>query len=381
MQEAHIKAIYLDSASTTPIHKEIIKDVNTLMKDYYGNADSLHAMGQRVSGLVKQSRESLAKQLGVLPHEVIFTSGGSESNVSAIKGIAFANPDKKHIIASNVEHASVDDTLNQLETIFGYEVERLEVNKEGFVDVSKLKKALRSDTVLVAMMAINNEIGSIFPVSEYAQVIKKYSSAYFHVDAIQAITKIPFDMKQIDTVSISAHKLGGLKGSGLLIKKDRVPFVPLIPSGQQEFGIRGGTLDSISAIVFSKTLRLAQEDHDKHIKHIESLWKTLYNTFEKIQGIKITTPKNGTPYIFNLSIENVGSEIMMNALNSNGIYVSARSTCHSESNKPSRVLKAAGLSDKEALSSIRISLSSEISKEDIEKVIKVILETKDYVQH
>src|SRR5699024_60949 len=238
-------------------------------KKYYGNADSLHEMGQRVSSLVRTSREAIAKMLGVLPHEVIFTSGGSEANVSAIKGIAFSNMHKKHIITSNIEHASIDETLKQLERLFGYEVTRLPVNHEGIVPVRLLQENLRNDTVLVAFMSVNNEIGSIFPIQDYAKVIKKHSKAYFHVDGIQGFSKIETSLKQVDSYAISAHKLGGVKGSGILVKKSNVPFEPLITAGQQEFGLRGGTLDSISAIVLAKTMRLSIEEHEKYFEKIK----------------------------------------------------------------------------------------------------------------
>lgn len=379
MQKVH-DTIYLDTASTTEIYPEVIEDVHTLMKEFYGNADSLHEMGQRVSSLVRQSREAIAKMLGVLSHEVIFTSGGSESNASAIKGIAFSNMSKKHIITSNIEHASVEETLKQLERLFGYEVARLAVNKQGVVEVEDLKKHLRDDTVLVTFMAINNEIGSVFPIQTYAEVIKKHSQAYFHVDGVQAFAKMDLSLKQVDSFSISSHKIGGVKGSGLLIKKSNVPFEPLIPAGQQEFGLRGGTLDTVSAIVLAKTMRLSLKEYHEHHQYVQKLNAYLQEHFKDLDGVVINSPTSGSPYIFNLSIENVGSEIMMNALNAKKIYVSAKSTCHSESNLPSHVLKALGRSDKQALSSIRLSLSSKITIEDLDKVIQVIMETRNYVQ-
>lgn len=380
MRKVQDNLIYLDAASTTPIFDEIIEDVYELHKNYFGNADSLHTMGQRVSSLVSSSRKQIAKYLNVLPHEVIFTSGGTESNVTAIKGIVFADLSKKHIITSNIEHSSVSDTLDQLERVFGYEVDRLSVNDEGVVDPELLKKHLRDDTILVAMMAINNEVGSIFPISDYARIIKKHSQAHFHVDGVQAFIKEPFSLKQVDTISFSAHKIGGLKGSGILIKKSNVPFEPLIPGGQQEFGYRGGTLNAISAIVFAKTMRLAQVSRDKNYEKIKELNTMLWEAFENDPDIVINSLREGTPYIFNMSVKNIGSEIMMNALNEQGIMVSARSTCHSQSNSPSPVLKALGRSDSEALSSIRISLADETTIEDIKQCIKVVMETKAYVQ-
>ena len=375
-----IDSLYLDGASTTKVHPEIVKDVNLLLKEYYGNADSLHALGQRVSGLVTQSRKQLASTLGVLEHEVIFTSGASESNAAAIKGIVFANRGKKHIITSNIEHSSVEETMVQLEMYFDYEVERLAVNEAGYIEPEVLKNALRADTVLVSIMGINNEIGSVFKISEYAAIIKKYSSAFFHVDGVQMLGKHDTSLRQVDAMSFSAHKINGLKGSGLLVLKAQVPFMPLIPGGQQEFGKRGGTLNSIGAIVWAKTLRLAL-DSRKSFDYVRDLWDYLWVCFENVEGVIINSPKNGSPYIFNLSVVNVGSEIMMNALNKHHVYVSARSTCHSQSNSPSKVLKALGRSDREALSSIRLSLDDSITKEDLKEVVNIILETKNYVQH
>ncbi len=334
----HTNHIYLDSASTTKIHDEIVRDAHTLMKEYYGNADSLHTMGQRVSTLVRSAREAIAKMLGVLEHEVIFTSGGSESNASAIKGIALSDMSKKHIITSKIEHASVLETIDQLKRLFNYEVTYLDVNHEGIVEMDDLKNSLRDDTILVSLMHMNNEIGSIFPINDYADIIKKHSSAYFHVDGVQAFSKVPLDLKRIDAYSISAHKLGGLKGSGLLVKKSNVPFEPLIPAGQQEFGLRGGTLDTISAITLAKAMRLSLEDNQKNYDKICKLNAYLRKELKEIDGITLNSSENASPYILNLSVENVGSEIMMNALNKKNIYVSAKSTCHSQKNEVSHVL-------------------------------------------
>lgn len=381
MRKVHTNHIYLDSASTTRIHDEIIRDANTLMKEYYGNADSLHRLGQRVSTLVKDAREAIAKMLNVLEHEVIFTSGGSESNASAIKGIALSDMSKKHIITSKIEHASVLETIDQLKRLFNYEVTYLDVNKEGIVEMDDLKNSLREDTILVSLMHMNNELGSISPINEYAEIIKKNSNAYFHVDGVQAFSKVPLDLKRIDAYSISAHKLGGLKGSGLLVKKANVPFEPLIPAGQQEFGLRGGTLDTISAITLAKAMRLSLEDNKQNYDKIVKLNAFLKEKLKDVNGITINSSEKASPYILNLSVKNVGSEIMMNALNKNNIYVSAKSTCHSQKDEVSHVLEAIGLNDELALSAIRISLSSENTIEELEKCVKIILETKNYVQH
>ncbi|MDE8257019.1 cysteine desulfurase family protein [Erysipelothrix rhusiopathiae] len=382
MQKAHDKPIYLDYSSTTPTRPEILKDALVIMEKYYENADSLHYGGQRVSDLVVQSRDALAKMLGVLPHEIFFTSGASESNSTAIKGIALANRHRgKHIITTCVEHSSVMGAVQQLKEEFGFEVDYLGVDTKGCISLDELKQKLRKDTVLVTVMAVNNEVGSMTDVQEVARITKKYSSAYVHIDGAQALARHDFPMKQIDSVSYSAHKIYGLKGSGLLVKKANVNCLPLVNGGQQEGGLRGGTLDNVSAILWAKTLRLAVEDHKRSINDIIRMNKFLYDTFDGMENIHINSDINGSPYIFNMSVLNVGSEIMMNGLNAKGIYVSAQSTCNSKSLEPSHVLKAMGCDETCALTSVRISLSHLTTMEELEKVCETILEIKNYVQH
>lgn len=382
MQKAHDKQIYLDYASTTPTNPEILKDAQLIMNDYFQNADSLHFGGQRVSDLVRQSRKTLGEMLGVLPYEIIFTSGASESNSAAIKGIAFANMHKgKHIITTAVEHSSVTGAMKQLRERFGFEIDVVGVDYYGNIDLSELKSKLRNDTILVCAMAINNEVGAITNVSALAQIVKKNSNAYIHIDGVQALAHHEFSMQQIDSVSFSAHKIHGLKGSGLWVKRAHVECDPLINGGQQQFGYRGGTLDNVNAILWAKTLRLARENYKKNQARIEALSKRLYDIFGNIDNVILNSSPQGSPYIFNVSILGVGSEIMMNGLNKAGIAVSAQSTCNSASLEPSHVLKAMGRSDEAALSTVRISMSYLTTEEEIEKVIKEILEIKKYVNH
>lgn len=374
--------VYLDTATTTPIHPEILKDLQVLSEKYYENADSLHYGGQRISDLVSQSRQALARYFKVLPQEIIFTSGASESNSSAIKGIALANQNKgKHIITTTIEHASVLESVKQLVDYFGFEATYLEVNEEGLVNLEDLKKALRKDTVLVSIMAVNNEIGSIQPIEEMVQIVKRNSSAYFHTDAVQSLAKHDFSLQQIDAVTFSAHKINGLKGSGLLILRSNVPYLPLINGGQQENGKRGGTTDNTAAILFAKTLRLAKEANEKHASKVKTLQEYIYNYFKDDADIIFNSSLEGSPYIINFSVHNVGSEIMMNGLNSQGFAISAQSTCNSKSKEPSHVLKSIGISDEEALSTIRISLSYDTDLEAIEALCNSVMEIKNYAKH
>ena len=375
------KEIYLDAASTAEMHPEIIQDAESIMKNYYQNADSLHQGGQRVSRLILDSQEQLAKDLHVLPHEIFYTSGGSESNSWAIQGIAFANQHKgKHIITSQIEHASILNTCKSLEENFNFEVDYLPVNELGCVDAKVLEKHLREDTVLVSLFAINNEIGSMNNLKDLAETIKRHSTAYFHVDGIQALGKKEIEMRQIDAISYSAHKIGGLKGSGLLIKRAGVPCLPIIYGGQQQEGLRGGTRDNASVILWAKTYRLAKEDYHKNYEKIQNIQSYLWDFFDQQEGIVIHSPKEGSPYIFNLSILNVASQIMMNALNAEGIFVSAQSTCHSKHEKSS-VLKAMAVDEASLNSSIRLSFSNSTTLEEIKYTCQKIMEIKNYVKH
>ncbi|CAM4202636.1 cysteine desulfurase [Erysipelothrix inopinata] len=382
MQKVHDKPIYLDYASTTPIRPEIIADAHKIQQEFFENADSLHYGGQRVSDLVTKSRQYLAKQFNVLPQEVIFTSGASESNSAAIKGIAFANKHLgNHIITSKVEHSSVMGACKQLEDVFGFEVDYVGVDETGSVDLHQLKQLIRKDTILVALLAVNNEVGSINDIQEITSIVKKNPNTYLHIDGVQALARHDFELKQIDSVSFSAHKIYGVKGSGLWILKAHTPCLPLINGGQQQYGKRGGTTDNVAAILWAKTLRLALEDSKTYYNHVQELSNLLYETFENEPGIVLNSSRLGSPYIFNMSVLNVGSEIMMNGLNAKGIAVSAQSTCNSQSLKPSHVLMAMGANEKRALSSVRISLSHLTTRAEIEKTIETIMEIKKYVQH
>ncbi len=365
--------IYFDNASTTKINPEVLKTYEKLLENYYANSESLYNEGNEIRNMLDKSRAQIADLLGVNNEEIIFTSGASEANASAIKGVAFSFPNKKHIITTTIEHSSVLFACKQMEEVFGYEVTYLPINKEGLIDLETLKKALRKDTVLVTIMHVNNEIGSILPIKEIAEYVKLNSEAYMHVDCTQSIGKIDVDMRNIDLASFSAHKIHGLKGSGVLMKKKHVPFVELIVGGEQEFGLRGGTTNAISDIVLAKTLRLAMENKDKLFEHAKILQNYAISKLEEIDGILINSPKNNIPCIINFSYEKIPSEVMQNALNERGFMVSARSTCESKNNY-SYVIKAMGYSDTRASSCIRLSFGLENNKEEIDLFLEALKE-------
>lgn len=370
--------VYFDNASTTDIHPEVLKSYMDLLKKYYVNSESLYNEGSEIYRMMEKARRAIAELLDVHPSEIIFTSGSSESNTAAIKGVCFADQTKKHIITTMVEHSSIMNACLQMHQVFGYEVTYLPVDRQGRVHAEDVKKALRNDTALVSVMCVNNESGAINPIEEIAEIVKKQSHAYMHTDLTQAVGKVDINMKNIDLASVSAHKLEGLKGSGILIKKNHVPFVPLINGGEQEYGLRGGTSNAVVNMVFAKTLRLALENGKKYHAYIADLQKHLLNRLREIDGIEINSPEDGVVGIVNFSYEAIPSEVMQNGLNERGFMVSARSTCASKSTDPSYVLKAMGFSDKRASSCIRVSLSRKNTIEETDAFIEALKEITEH---
>lgn len=372
------RRVYFDYSSTTNVHPDVLKAYMDLLKTTYVNSESLYDEGTLVSRNLEKARNAISELLKVHPDEIIFTSGASEANSEAIKSVSFSMPEKKHIITSQIEHSSVLNACKQMEDVFGYRVTYLPVNEQGIVSVKDLKNALDNDTSVVSLMSVNNETGAINPIEEIKEIVKKTSSAYMHVDMTQAIGKVPCSFEKIDLASMSAHKIEGLKGSGILVKKKHVPFVPLINGGEQEYGLRGGTNNACTNMVFAKTLRIALENEKKYHDYVQKLQTLLLNQLKEIDGVEINNPENNLCSIVNFSYENIPSEVMQNALNRMGFMISARSTCESKSNNPSYVLKAMGYSDRRASSCIRISLSYHNTEEDILDFIKAL---KEIISH
>ena len=364
--------VYFDNASTTNIHPEVLKSYISLLQKYYVNSESIYNEGIEINSMMEKARRAIAGLLGVQASDVIFTSGSSESNTSAIKGVCFANKNKKHIITTNVEHSSILNCCRQMEEVFGYHVTYLPVDSTGKVSLKQVMDAMDEDTAIVSIMYVNNESGAVNPINEISEYVKKKTHAYMHVDLTQSIGKVPLDMTNIDLASISAHKLEGLKGSGILVKKSFVPYVPLINGGEQEFGIRGGTSNALVDMMFAKTLRLALENGKKYHSCIQEMHDHLIAGLKSIEGVEINSPSDAIASTINFSYENIPSEVMQNALNEGGFMVSARSTCYSKSMNPSYVLEAMGFSEKRASSCIRVSLSYHNTLEEVDRFIEVL---------
>lgn len=366
--------IYFDNASTTNINPDVLKTYEHLLETYYVNSESLYEEGTEVYRMMEKARGAIAGLLGVHPADIIFTSGSSESNSSAIKGVCFAQKNKKHIITTNVEHSSILNACATMHDVFGYRITYLPVDHTGKVHVEDLKNALDEDTALVSVMYVNNESGAINPIPEIAEIVKKHSHAYLHVDLTQAIGKVPLDMTNIDLASISAHKLEGVKGSGILVRKTFVPFIPLINGGEQEYGLRGGTSNAPADMVFAKTLRLALENGTKYHDYVKEMSDHLKEGLKAIDGVEINSPEDAIPNTINFSYEKIPSEVMQNALNERGFMVSARSTCASRSDDPSYVLTAMGFSSKRASSCIRVSLSYHNTMDETDRFLQALKE-------
>ena len=373
-----MRRIDFDSASTTNINSDVLNTYIELLKKDYANSEALYDEGVNMHLKLEKARKAIADLLQVKKDEIIFTSGASESNSSTVKGVCFACPDRKHIVTTSFEHSSMRNAVKQMADIFNYYVTYLPVNKYGQISLADVKRALRKETVLVSMMAVNNEVGSILPIKEVGEYVKKHSKAYFHVDLTQAIGKIDVDMQNIDLASLSAHKMNGLKGSGILIKKKHVPFVPLINGGEQEFGLRGGTANALADLVLAKTLRLYLQEQKGAKEHLIKLRNCLVDGLLQIPGVFINSPSNAIPNIINFSYPPITSEVMQNALNQRGFMVSAKSTCESKSNFPSDVLMAMGLGRERSLSSLRVSLHSTNTYEEIVLFLQAYKEVIQY---
>ena len=369
-----IPEIYFDYASTAPVHHEVIEATQTLLPQFYANPDSLHSLGYQTGDLMRISREKIASLLNVTPPMVIFTGSASEANNMAIKGAAWANQRKgKHCITTKIEHSSVLNAFRQLQEHFDFEVDYLDVDEFGKISMDQLRRLLRKDTILVSIMAINNEIGTIQDIDEIKIVIKSLSSAILHVDFVQMLAKYPIDLNRIDLATFSAHKIGGLKGVGLLVRNPQVDLLPLISGGQQEQSLRGGTSNSLANITFAKALRLAMESRETSFLRVKEINDYLRGQLSVIPNLDILTPVEGSVYILTFTYPSIPSEIMTNALSARKIYVSAHSTCTSLS-AYSHVHLAIGLKEHSANGVIRLSFGDQSTLSQAYRFIEVLKE-------
>ncbi len=362
--------IYLDYSATTPVNKEVLESFNLASLNFIGNSNSLHNLGININKLIDSATKQIADILKVKTNEIIYTSGSSESNNLAIKGVCLKYQNRgKHIITTKFEHSSVYGPINYLKNL-GFEVSFVESDEFGVVNLENLKELLRDDTILVSINAINSEIGIKQPIEEIGEILKSYQKCFYHVDLTQSLGKIEIDLENIDLASFSAHKIYGLKGIGCLIKKDNVLLEPLIHGGKSTTDFRSGTPAHPLIVSISKALRLTYMDLDKKYEHICYLNNYIKDNLNNYQDVFINSNNKCIPHILNISIMGIKSETFMHALAKYNVYVSTKSACSDEDSLSESVLNLTN--DKErAKSSIRISLSYLTTKEEIDEFLKV----------
>lgn len=366
---------YFDNAATTMVYPEVKELMVKLFLDDFGNPSSLHRKGVAAENYIKAARTQIAKEIKCQEKELVFTSGGTESNNLAIIGAALAKRRQgKHIITTNIEHASVLSTMEFLQKE-GFEISYVGVDRTGRVDLAELEAKLRPDTILVSVMYVNNEIGTIQPVEEIAKLVKANNpDTLYHVDAVQAFGKLRFAAKNIgaDLMSFSGHKIHGPKGSGALYVKDKVLIRPIIYGGGQQKGMRSGT-ENVPAIAgMGLATKLIYDNHEEKMGYVAGLKSAFIKRVTELPDV--TNNSGEAPHIASVSFTGVRSEVMLHALEDRGIYVSAGSACSSNKPHVSNVLKSIELPPEKLESTLRFSFSEMNTMEELDYAIGVIAE-------
>lgn len=374
-----MREIYFDNSATTRVYPEAIELMQRTMTEDYGNPSSKHTMGMTAERYFRQARERVAETLRVKPREILFTSGGTESDNTALLGTALAKRRQgKHIITSNVEHAAVYKPLELLAEL-GYEITILPVDRRGHISLSELRAAIRPDTILVSVMYVNNEIGALEPIAEIGRLVKACNPAtLFHTDAIQAYGKYELRPKKegIDLLSVSGHKLHAPKGVGFLYVDERVHIRPLLYGGGQQEDMRSGTHNVPGIAAMGLAAELAYRNHAEKIACLRELKDYFITELEKLPGVTVHSEKGeaGAPQIVSASFEGVRAEVLLHALEERGIYVSSGSACSSNHPGISGTLRAIGVPQELLDSTIRFSFSFFNEKEEADLCIDALRE-------
>lgn len=379
------QSYYFDYNATTPIDGDVYKEMIPYLTDYYGNPSSSYYIGRKTKDKIERIRYEISQYFNMKPEGVYFTSSGSEADNMILKGISVANKDKgKHIITTKIEHSAILNTCEFLEKQ-GYDITYLDVTPEGVVDIKELENAIREDTILISIMYVNNEIGTIEPIKEIAEIAHKHN-VIFHTDAVQAIGEIRINVEEmgIDCMSISGHKIYAPKGIGMAYIRPGIKFEPLIHGGMQEFHLRGGTENIANIVALGKAIKILDEIIDTNEEKMKELQEY---TLKKINSIL-----SGYDYILNggfdnrasnnisISFKDIDGESLLLALDLEGIYLSSGSACHSDSTEPSHVLKAIGVPEEYANGTLRISFGKYTTKKDIDFLISKIKEKIDFIK-
>ncbi|MBI2004281.1 cysteine desulfurase [Candidatus Pacearchaeota archaeon] len=369
-----MKSIYLDNASSTKIDKKVLKAMIPYFSERYANPSSKHEAGQQIREAVESSRKMIASSINAKPNEIIFTSGGTESNNFALKGLFFANyPEKNHIITTKIEHDSILETCKWLEKQ-GAKITYLDVDKEGFIDLAQLKSSITKKTFLVSIIHGNNEIGTIQDLEKIGKICKE-KNILFHTDACQSFTKTFLDIKKhdINLVTLNSHKIHGPKGIGALYLKEELKkkIIPLIHGGGHEFQMRSGTENVPGIMGFAEAVKISNK---KEIEKMKKLRDKLISEILKIPNTKLNGSAGEKRLCnnINISFKDIDAEMLQSYLEKKGIYISAGSACQSHTDKSSHVLKALGLSENAINGSIRISLSKYTTEKEVEYFLEEI---------
>lgn len=366
--------IYLDYAANTPVDEEVLQAFAENAVTYIGNPNSDHGAGRLADDKMNNITKNIAECLAVKPSEIIYTSGASESNNLAIKGLTRAYRHcGKHIISTVLEHSSVSATLTAMQEQ-GYEVDLVRIGRDGKVDIENLKGMIRKDTVLVSVCWIDSELGTIQPIKEITQIVKEYPNCYFHVDATQALGKVPVTFYEgIDCMTFSAHKIYGLNGCGLLIKRKNVILEPIIHGGASSTIYRSGTPALALAASMETAVLKAVQLLEERTNIVKARYLTLKHSLMSYQGVRINSLEGSSPYFLNVSVKGVKGADFQELLDKKGVYVSVKSAC-SVRNTPSRAVYAVSQDRNNALSSWRISLSHLTTEEEIQEFLRIFEE-------
>lgn len=369
------KLIYLDNAATTKPSKDVVALYNDIEMNHFGNSGSIHALGVDSLKYLNAARETILNSFKVKNCKVYFTGSSTEANNLAIKGYCYKHSNRgKHIITTNIEHPSVLECFRALGKD-GFKVTYLKVNPEGIVNAEDVEKAMSNETILVSVMAVNNEIGSINPIKEIKQVVSKFPKAVLHVDTTQSVGKINFNYNDCDMFVVSSHKIHGLKGSGALIAKSSISFDPIINGGGQEEGMRSGTVSVASACALAKAVKNLFP-----LKNIEELREYLRENLNKMDGIELNSNDKCSPYIVNFSLTKKKASVVVEALSNKGIYVSSVSACNSKGESGSYVVGALGKSDELAHNTIRVSLDNETTLDELKEFTSALKEVLEAIK-
>ncbi|GBC81010.1 Cysteine desulfurase IscS [bacterium HR10] len=367
------REVYLDNNATTPVAPEVVDAMAPYWREHFGNPSSLHRKGVEAERAVRASRATIARLLGVKETEIVFTSGGTEGDNLALKGAARALRRRgNHIVTTRIEHPAVLESCRDLEAE-GFRVTYLDVDAHGSVTPEAVEAALTPETILVSIMHVNNEVGTILPIAEIAERVKRRNpEIVVHSDGVQAIGKVPVHLQGVDLYTISGHKIHAPKGTGALVVREGVRLVPLLSGGGQERGLRSGTENVAGIVGLARALELMCENLEEKLAHFHRMRERFLEGVRQIPGARINSPASSVPTTVNVSFPGIPAEVLLHALEEEGVFVSTGAACASRKGRRSHVLEAMRLPPEVIDSSLRFSFSRYTTLEDIEWAIQAL---------